>query len=57
MKRVEKHKIRKSNKYFPFILGQLEECKKISNSATFIIRQNFFLIRLRIIKVMKLENI
>ena len=42
MKRVEKHKIRKSNKYFPFILEQLEQCKKISNSATFIIRQNFF---------------
>lgn len=42
MKRVEKHKIRKSNKYFPFILKQLEQCKKISNSATFIIRQNFF---------------
>jgi transposase, IS605 orfB family len=42
MKRVEKHKIRKSNKYFPFILGQLEQCKKISNSATFIIRQSFF---------------
>jgi transposase, IS605 orfB family len=42
MKRVEKHKIRKSNKYFPFILVQLEQCKKISNSATFIIRQNFF---------------
>ena len=42
MKREEKHKIRKSNKYFPFILEQLEQCKKISNSATFIIRQNFF---------------
>ena len=42
MKRVEKHKIKKSNKYFPFILEQLEQCKKISNSATFIIRQNFF---------------
>ena len=42
MKRVEKHKIRKSNKYFPFILEQLEQSKKISNSATFIIRQNFF---------------
>ena len=42
MKRVEKHKIRKINKYFPFILEQLEQCKKISNSATFIIRQNFF---------------
>ena len=42
MKRVEKHKIRKSNKYSPFILEQLEQCKKISNSATFIIRQNFF---------------
>lgn len=42
MKRVEKHKIRKSNKYFPFILEQLEQCKKISNSAIFIIRQNFF---------------
>ena len=42
MKRVEKHKIRKNNKYFPFILEQLEQCKKISNSATFIIRQNFF---------------
>ena len=42
MKKVEKHKIRKINKYFPFILEQLEQCKKISNSATFIIRQNFF---------------
>ena len=42
MKRVEKHKIKKDNKYFPFILEQLEQCKKISNSATFIIRQNFF---------------
>ena len=42
MKRVEKHKIKKSNKYFPFILEQLEQCKKISNSAIFIIRQNFF---------------
>jgi transposase, IS605 orfB family len=42
MKRVEKHKIKKSNKYFLFILEQLEQCKKISNSATFIIRQNFF---------------
>lgn len=42
MKRMEKHKIKKSNKYFPFILEQLEQCKKISNSATFIIRQNFF---------------
>ena len=42
MKRVEKHKIKKGNKYFPFILEQLEQCKKISNSATFIIRQNFF---------------
>ena len=42
MKRVEKHKIKKNNKYFPFILEQLEQCKKISNSATFIIRQNFF---------------
>ena len=42
MKRIEKHKIKKSNKYFPFILEQLEQCKKISNSATFIIRQNFF---------------
>lgn len=42
MKKVEKHKIRKNNKYFPFILEQLEQCKKISNSATFIIRQNFF---------------
>lgn len=42
MKRIEKHKIRKNNKYFPFILEQLEQCKKISNSATFIIRQNFF---------------
>jgi len=42
MKKVEKHKIKKSNKYFPFILEQLEQCKKISNSATFIIRQNFF---------------
>ena len=42
MKRVEKHKIRKGNKYFPIILEQLEQCKKISNSATFIIRQNFF---------------
>ena len=42
MKRVEKHKIRKSNKYFPFILEQLEQCKKIFNSAIFIIRQNFF---------------
>lgn len=42
MKRIEKHKIRKNNKYFPFILKQLEQCKKISNSAIFIIRQNFF---------------
>ena len=42
MKKVEKHKIRKINKYFPFILEQLEQCKKISNSATFIIRQNVF---------------
>ena len=42
MKRIEKHKIKKDNKYFPFILEQLEQCKKISNSATFIIRQNFF---------------
>lgn len=42
MKRVEKHKIKKNNKYFPFILEQLEQCKKISNSAIFIIRQNFF---------------
>ena len=57
MKRVEKHKIKKSNKYFQFILEQLEQCKKISNSATFIIRQIFSLIRLRIVKVMKLENI
>ena len=42
MKRVEKHKIKKDNKYFPFILEQLEQCKKISNSVTFILRQNFF---------------
>ena len=28
MKRVEKHKIKKSNKYFPFILEQLELRRK-----------------------------
>ena len=28
MKRIEKHKIKKDNKYFPFILEQLEQRKQ-----------------------------
>ena len=42
MKRVEKHKIKKDNKYFNFLLEQMVNAKHISNMTTFIIRQNFF---------------
>ena len=42
MKRVEKHKIKKDNKYFNLLLKQMVNAKHISNMTTFIIRQNFF---------------
>ena len=42
MKRIEKHKIKKDNECFDFLLEQMKNAKFIANSATFIIRQNFF---------------
>ena len=52
MKRVEKHKIKKDNKYFPFILEQLEQCKKYLIVLHLLSDRIFSLIRLRIVKVM-----
>jgi transposase, IS605 orfB family len=42
MNRVEKHKIKKDNECFDFLLDQMKIAKYIANSATFIIRQNYF---------------
>ena len=42
MNRIEKHKIKKDNESFDFLLDQMKIAKYIANSATFIIRQNYF---------------